>query len=109
MSLKVSIALRAEQDMTLQYRWYLENADLDVAERYLLAVHETIQQIAEWPGLGRRRRFRAPELTHIRSIQVKSPFDCHLLFYLESDTLRIERVMHGARDLPERLLEDPGE
>jgi len=52
MSLEVSIALRAEQDMTLQYRWYLENADLDVAERYLLAVHETIQRIAEWPGLG---------------------------------------------------------
>ena len=26
MSLEVSIALRAEQDMTLQYRWYLENA-----------------------------------------------------------------------------------
>ncbi len=107
MSLEVSIALRAEQDMTLQYRWYLENADLDVAERYLLAVHETIQRIAEWPGLGRRRRFRSPELTHIRSIQVKSPFDCHLLFYMESDTLRIERVMHGARDLPERLPEDP--
>jgi hypothetical protein len=27
--------------------------------------------------------------------------------YMESDTLRIERVMHGARDLPNRLLEDP--
>ena len=47
MSLEVSIALRAEQDMTQQYRWYLKNADLDVAERYLLAVHETIQRIAE--------------------------------------------------------------
>lgn len=107
MSLDVSIALRAEQDMTLQYRWYLDNSDHDVAERYLLAVHETIQRIAEWPGLGRRRRFRAPELTHIRSIQVKKPFDCHLLFYMDGETLRIERVMHGARDLPNRLLEDP--
>jgi toxin ParE1/3/4 len=107
MSLDVLIALRAEQDMTLQYLWYLENADLDVAERYLLAVHETIQRIAEWPGLGCRRHFRAAELTHIRSIQVKRPFDCHLLFYMESDTLRIERVMHGARDLPNRLREDP--
>jgi hypothetical protein len=29
------------------------------------------------------------------------------LEYMESDTLRIERVMHGARDLPNRLLEDP--
>ena len=107
MSLEVSIALRAEQDMTLQYRWYLDHAELNVAEGYLLAVHETIQRIAEWPGLGRRRRFRALQLAHIRSIQVKRPFDCHLLFYMESDTLRIERIMHGARDLPERLLEDP--
>ena len=71
MSLEVSIALRAEQDMTLQYRWYLDHAELNVAEGYLLAVHETIQRIAEWPGLGRRRRFRAPELAQIRSIQVK--------------------------------------
>jgi toxin ParE1/3/4 len=107
MSLEISIALRAEQDMTLQYRWYLENADTDVAERYLQAVHETILGVAEWPTLGRRRQFRAPELANIRSIQVKKPFDCHLLFYMEGDTLRIERVMHGARDLPQRLLEDP--
>lgn len=47
MSLDVSISSRAEQDMTLQHRWYLENAD--------------------------------------------------------SDILRIERIMHGARDLPARL------
>ncbi len=47
MRLEVSIALRAEQDMTLQYRWYLDHADLDVAEGYLLAVHETIRRIAE--------------------------------------------------------------
>ena len=107
MSLDVSISLRAEQDMTLQHRWYLENADSDVAERYLLAVHETILRIAEWPSLGRQRHFRAPELTPIRSIQIKRPFDCHLLFYMDSDILRIERIMHGARDLPARLLEDP--
>jgi plasmid stabilization system protein ParE len=107
MSLEVSIALRAEQDMTLQYRWYLENADLDVAERYLFAVHETILRIAERPDLGCRRRFQAPELRQIRSIQVKKPFDRHLLFYMEGNALRIERIMHGARDLPNRLLEDP--
>jgi len=107
MSLEVTIALRAEQDMTLQYRWYLENADIEVADRYLQSVHETILRIAEWPGLGSLRHFQALELAHIRSIHVKKPFDCHLLFYMESGTLRIERVMHGARDLPNRLLEDP--
>lgn len=109
MSLAVFISLRAEQDMTLQYRWYLENADRDVAERYLLAVHGTIQSVAERPDLGLRRHFKAPELARIRSIQIKRPFDRHLLFYVEAETLRVERVMHGARDLPRRLLEGPAE
>ena len=107
MSLEIFIARRAEQDMTLQYRWYLENAGFDVAERYLLAVHETIQSIAEQPDLGIRRHFAAPELASIRSIQVSRPFDRHLLFYWDGSTLRIARVMHGARDLPRRLLEEP--
>ena len=107
MSREVSLSLRAEQDITLQYRWYLKNADSDIAEAYLQAVHETILRIAEWPSIGCPRRFRAPELSGIRSIPVKKPFGCHLLFYLQSETLRIERIMHGARDLPKRLREDP--
>jgi toxin ParE1/3/4 len=107
MSLKVTIALRAEQDMTLQYRWYLDHADADIAERYLRAVHETILRIAERPDLGSRRRFTAPALASIRSIQVKRPFDRQLVFYLVGNELRIERVMHGSRDLPNRLLEEP--
>lgn len=107
MSLFVFISARAEQDMTLQYRWYLENADEAVAERFLRAIHETIQTVTGKPDLGRPRHFTAPELAHIRSIQVRPPFDRHLLFYWVGDTLRIERVIHGARDLPRRLLEEP--
>jgi len=42
MSLEISISSRAELDMTLQYRSYLQHADLEVAERYLLAVHATM-------------------------------------------------------------------
>lgn len=29
----IFISSRAEHDLTLQYRWYLENADEDIAER----------------------------------------------------------------------------
>lgn len=107
MSNEISIALRAEQDMTLQYRWYRDNADLEIAEHYLLAVHETILMIASYPEMGRQRRFKSIDLINIRSIQVKKPFDCHLVFYMADDQLRIERVIHGARDLPNRLLESP--
>jgi plasmid stabilization system protein ParE len=35
MSLPVRISARAEADLTHQYRWYLENAGVAVAERFL--------------------------------------------------------------------------
>ena len=34
MSVRVSIAGRAEADLTHQYRWYLDNAGAGVAERF---------------------------------------------------------------------------
>ena len=107
MSLPISIALRAEQDMALQYGWYLENADVEVAERYLSAIDQTIQRLASYPGLGMRRHFQSPELEGIRSFQAARPFNKHLIFYQAGGRLSIERVMHGARDLPRRLLEEP--
>ncbi|MEI6534229.1 MAG: type II toxin-antitoxin system RelE/ParE family toxin [Verrucomicrobiaceae bacterium] len=107
MSLPISIALRAEQDMALQYGWYLENADLEVAERYLSAIDQTIQRLASYPDLGMRRHFQSPELEGVRSFQAARPFNKHLIFYQAGNQLNIERVMHGARDFPRRLLEEP--
>jgi toxin ParE1/3/4 len=107
MSLSITIAQRAEEDLALQYRWFVENADRDVAERYLGAVDQTIQRLANYPDLGLRRHYQSPELAGIRSFAVARPFEKHLIFYRAEDQLSIERVMHGARDLPRRLMEDP--
>lgn len=109
MSLPIIIAERAELDMALQYGWYLKNADAEIAERYLTAIDESIQRLAENPGLGIRRHFQSPELAGIRSFQSARPFDKHLIFYQAGDQLSIERVMHGARDLPRQLLKVPDE
>ena len=103
MSLPVVISLRAEHDLTLQYRWYLENADEEIAERYLKAVDYAIRH----PDLGLRRHFQSPELTGIRSFAAERPFHKPLIFHQTGDILSIERIMHGARDLPERLVENP--
>jgi toxin ParE1/3/4 len=103
MSLPVVISLRAEHDLTLQYRWYLENADEETAERYLKAVDYAIRH----PDLGLRRHFQSPELTGIRSFAAERPLHKHLIFHPTGDILSIERIMHGARDLPERLVENP--
>jgi plasmid stabilization system protein ParE len=108
MSLPVSISGRAEADLMHQYRWYLENANAEVAERFLGAYDLTVGKLARQPGLGRARKFRAPELAGIQSFPVGGRFGVHLIFYRQSgDVLSIERVMHGARDLPRRLVEPP--
>jgi len=64
--------------------------------------------LAQVPELGRRRRFRDPQLAGLRSLAVGGRFGAHLIFYRGSDAgVSIERVMRGARDLPQRLLEAP--
>jgi toxin ParE1/3/4 len=105
---KPSISRRAETDLNHQYRWYRDNAGEPVAGRFLTAFDATVQRLVQTPELGRPRRFRDPELAGLRSLGVKSPFAAHLIFYRSSDAgVSIERVMHGARDLPRRLAEPP--
>jgi toxin ParE1/3/4 len=97
------------RDFDLQYRWYLEQAGEAVASRYLDAVLTVLRLVANQPGLGRPRKFRHPTLQGIRSLRLPSPFSVHLIFYrYNPNELFAERMMHGARDLPRRLVEPPG-
>jgi toxin ParE1/3/4 len=106
MSLQIELFPHAESDLSRQYEWYVEHADVDIAEKYLKAFDVTVQELALHPGLGRLRKFRSPALAELHSYTLKSPFDKHLAFYKANrTTLSIVRVIHGARDLPRRLLQ----
>lgn len=95
-------------DFEQQARWYVQEAGVVVARRYLSALDATLTPHCQQPGLGRVRRFRHPLLKGIRSFRVNPPFNLHLVFYRhDSTTLYAELVMHGARDLPRRLVEPP--
>jgi len=109
MSLAVQRADWFKEDFDRHYRWYLARAGETVAEGYLAAVERTVEELEQHPEMGRLRRFRHPELQGIRSFFVERPFHKHVLFYrCEEGTLSIERVMHGSRNLPRRLMEAPG-
>lgn len=96
-------------DFDQQYRWYLREASEEVAERFLAAVLATLRSLAGLPDLGRRRKFRHPALRDLRSLRVNPPFEKILIFYrVTDDKLEAWRLMHGARDLPRRLVESPG-
>lgn len=109
MSLPVSISQLAEEDMACQFAWYAREADVEIANRYILAVDVVIGMLAQQPGMGVRRMFAHPELSGMRFLPLQRAFRKHLVFYRENPSgLSIERVMHGHRDLPRRLLERPG-
>lgn len=87
-------------------RWYVREAGAEVAQRWLVALDATLEDLRTTPGLGRLRRFSHPELHGLRSCRVQRPFHRYLVFYRWSASeLSVERVIHGARDLPKRLLE----
>jgi len=96
-------------DFDRQYRRYLGEAGEAFAERFRQALQATLRSLAERPDSGRRRKFRHPALRDLRSFRVNPPFDRILIFYrVTSDTLEAWRLMHGARELPRRLVEPPG-
>ncbi len=100
---------KAEQfiaDFDAQFRWYDRKGGWEVAQRYLIAVDRTLEELAQQPELGRLRHFPQPELRGIRSLAAKRPFHRHLIFY-RFDEAGVEawRVIHGSRDLPRRLIE----
>src|SRR5207244_8860892 len=69
---------------------------------YTLSLHDALPI----SSIGRLRRFRALELHGIRSVAIRGGYGAHLIFYRTTgNTVSVERVMHGARDLERRLLE----
>lgn len=80
MKLSLKRADEFNADFDQQYRWYLEKAGEETAERFLRAVANTLPLLAERPDLGRRRKFRHAQLHDLRSFRVEPPFQKILLF-----------------------------
>ena len=109
MSLSIRKSPLFHEDVARQFEWYFDGAGEELAWKFFASVDSTLLKLARQPDLGRRRRFKNPQLFGLWSFQVESPFDRLLIFYREqAGELMAERLMHGSRDLPRRLAEPPG-
>jgi hypothetical protein len=61
--------------------WYLGEGGEILADRFKNAVKQTIARIARDPSLGRKRHFRNPLLSGLRSLPVEAPFNKNPVFY----------------------------
>lgn len=106
MTLVVSKGPLFERDLLEQFAWYLDEANEDIARRFNDAVDATVARLSEQPRAGHERNFKHPLLRGVRSIRVERPFDRIMIFYrIGENVIEIWRLMHGGRDLAQRLVE----
>lgn len=97
-------------DLDRIVEWYLEEADEEVAQRFVSAVSLTLKAVQRNPTLGRIRFPELKDLRDVRSRLVEPPFNRYVVFYqAQPDSIRVVRLIHGARDLPRRFQEPASE
>lgn len=96
----------AEEDLTEAYLFIGADSP-EAAERLLDAVGDAVTLLLENPQAGSPKEFRSIRSQGVRS-WAPHGFPNHLIFYkVSGDDIEVVRFLHGARDLPRYLEEDP--
>ena len=87
---------------------YLRARNRTAASRFVAALERAFQRLSRDPGMGSPRYAHVLPVEGLRAWKVQG-FP-RLIFYLERpDHVDVVRVLHGARDVPAALREDPPE
>jgi toxin ParE1/3/4 len=99
---------KAREDV-LAHFVYIGQDNPSAAERFLAAVERGYARVLDFPGLGAPVLYQSPSLQGVRKWAVPD-FRNYLIFYREQDYgIEVLRVLHGARDLEDILLENDSE
>lgn len=97
MSYTILKSVQALRDIEEAFVYIAEN-DLDTAVYFLVAVEETIENIAKNPFIGTVKQFQNPKLKDIRMRRVKK-YENYLIFYtVEENVIKIIRFLNAKRD-----------
>lgn len=89
----------------LEHLDYIAVNNPDAALRFVDTVEQAFARLSEMPEIGSLWEFANPRLAGVRVWPVPK-FSRYLIFYqVTQDSIRILRVLHGARDIPS-LFED---
>lgn len=80
---------------------FIAEENLDAGVYFLVAVEDSIEQIAQFPEIGKKREFSDKRFQNVRMWHVKK-YENYLIFYeVVEDRVEIIRVLHGSRDIEE--------
>ena len=88
----------ARRDFIAHYVYLAENAGLDVAKRFRIAVEKTYAELAETPGMGTPGKVRQGKHAGVRLWRVRD-FEQYLIAYRPNRSgVAIERLVHAKQD-----------
>jgi len=89
---RLRISPRASEDL-IEIWSYIAEDSVANADAFIDKMYETIQFLADKPGLGRHREELAPGIQSF-------PFGRYIIFYrVVAGAIEVVRVLHGARDI----------
>lgn len=105
---KFLIRSAAREDILRQHAYYLLEKDAPaVAARFLDSLQSEIEKLCKAPGVGAPKYLTNPILSGLRSWPIAG-FPAMRIYYLYTeDVVRIVRVLHGKRDIPALLKNEP--
>lgn len=89
-------------DLAEIYAW-IADRNPDPAERFLVALDLTFEQIGKNPGIGWERSWKSNKLQGIRSWRVRDFRNFRIFYREEKSAVEIYAVLRGSRHL-ERML-----
>jgi toxin ParE1/3/4 len=78
---------------------YIGEENLNTAVYFLVAVEDSIEEIAKNPFSGSPREYKNPQIKNLRLKLVKGFANYQIYYTVETETVEIIRVLHGARDV----------
>jgi toxin ParE1/3/4 len=106
-SARYAVLPKADEDLDNIADYLIEQEDLELGIRFLVAAQETFALLATQPEMGWKAKLNNPALASVRVFRV-SGFEKVLFFYRPGrERIEILRVLHGSQDL-EALFEKEG-
>ncbi len=89
---------QAERDIEECFVFIAED-NLNTAVYFLVAVEDSLEQLAKFPLIGKQRDFANPRFQNVRMWRVKG-YEQYLIFYSVTETtIEVIRVVRSSRDI----------
>jgi len=105
---RVSYRPKAEADIDEAFAWYAQQAGIDVAQRFFLAVYGAAHELPLGAETGSPSwQWVSTRLAGLRWRKVDATFWKWLIFYrASSEGIEVVRVLHGSRDIEVELRDE---